>query len=202
MPGRMGHPSRPYSAAMWTRLAIVSSIVLALSPATAKSGHASDMGLGLSELRLGIFDQGVDGPRSESGVAVNVEALLTPLGQPSGAGMLDVLLRPRPMLGATVNTQGDTSLAYAGLTWTVPLLTDRLFAEASFGGAIHDGPLDAQGLASYGCSWAFRESVSLGISLGEGWQILGTVEHMSNADLCARNRGLTNAGVRLGYRLD
>jgi Lipid A 3-O-deacylase (PagL) len=32
------------------------------------------------------------------------------------------------------------------------------------------------------------------------WRVLLSVEHMSNADLCDRNRGLTNAGVRLGYQ--
>lgn len=164
--------------------------------------RAEGTDLGISELRLGIFDQGVDGPRSEGGVAVNAEALLGPLGQASGSAVMDVLLRPRPMLGATINTQGDTSLGYAGLTWTVPLLGDRLFAEASFAGAIHDGPLDEPGAASYGCSWAFRESASLGVVIADGWNLIGTVEHMSNADLCDRNRGLTNAGVRLGYSLD
>lgn len=158
--------------------------------------------LALSELRLGIFDQGIDGPQSEGGAAVNVEVLLARLGTSTDSPALDLVLRPRPMLGATINTEGDTSLGYAGLAWTVPLLADRLFAEASFGGALHDGPLDEQCVASYGCAWAFRESASLGIALGEGWQVMGTVEHMSNADLCGRNRGLTNAGVRLGYRID
>ena len=28
---------------------------------------------------------------------------------------------------------------------------------------------------------------------------MGTVEHMSNAGLCDRNRGLTNFGARVGY---
>lgn len=173
--------------------------LLALGPAPVCAG---ELDLGISELRLGIFDQSVDGAQSEDGAAVNVEVLLARLGTPAESALLDAVLRPRPMLGASINTQGDTSVGYAGLTWTVPLLGDRLFAEASFGGAIHDGPLAEHGAASYGCTWAFRESASLGIGLGEGWQILGTVEHMSNADLCDRNRGLTNAGVRLGYRLD
>ena len=30
--------------------------------------------------------------------------------------------------------------------------------------------------------------------------MMATVEHMSNAGLCAKNRGLTNFGARIGYR--
>ena len=28
---------------------------------------------------------------------------------------------------------------------------------------------------------------------------MATVEHLSNAGLCANNRGLTNVGLRVGY---
>lgn len=198
----MGWPRESHPlGTMPKRISVVSLLVIAmgLAPDLAAAGERA---FGLSELRLGIFDQGIDGPRSEGGVAVNAEVLLTPIGAPAEGPILDILLRPRPMLGATINTQGDTSVGYAGLAWTIPLLTDRLFAETSFGAAVHDGPLDAPGVASYGCAWAFRESLSLGVAIAEGWRLMGTVEHMSNADLCARNRGLTNAGVRLGYSLD
>ena len=30
--------------------------------------------------------------------------------------------------------------------------------------------------------------------------LMATIEHSSNAGLCSENRGLTNAGLRLGYR--
>lgn len=176
-------------------------LLLALSTFLAPAS-AGEPVFGVGELRLGLFDQGIDGPRSESGSTVNAEVLLRPIGTATGTPVLDVLLTPRPVLGATINTQGDTSLAYAGLAWTLPLLSERLFIEASFAGAVHDGPLDEAGVASYGCAWAFRESVSLGVVVAEGWRLMGTVEHMSNADLCSRNRGLTNAGVRLGYAID
>jgi len=51
-----------------------------------------------------------------------------------------------------------------------------------------------------GCHVLFRESASLGFNLTESWRIMGTIEHNSNAGLCDFNRGLTNAGVRLGYK--
>ena len=142
----------------------------------------------LSELRLGLFDQSIDGAVSETGVAVNAEALFQPLPWSSGFLALDRVIRPRPHIGATINAGGDTSLAYAGLSWTIPLYRDWLFAEASVGGALHNGPLDEPHIASYGCSWAFRETLSLGFNITEAWSILGTFEHMSNADFCDRNR--------------
>jgi lipid A 3-O-deacylase len=29
--------------------------------------------------------------------------------------------------------------------------------------------------------------------------VMATIEHLSNAGLCAQNRGLTNIGARIGY---
>jgi hypothetical protein len=174
----------------------------ALAMAFAPKAQAGEDVSFLSELRLGVFDQSIDGSTSEAGVAVNAEALFDPLPIASGYPALDRVLTPRPHIGATVNAGGDTSLAYAGLSWTIPLYQDWLFAELSFGGALHNGPLDEPGIASYGCGWAFRETLSFGMSLSQDWHVLASFEHMSNADFCDRNRGLTNAGVRLGYSLD
>lgn len=179
--------------------ALFAALGLAGLPAEAPAGEDTAF---LSELRLGLFDQSIDGAVSEAGIAVNAEALFQPLPWSSGFPALDRVIQPRPHIGATINAGGDTSLGYAGLSWTIPLYRDWLFAEASIGGALHNGPLDVPGIASYGCNWAFRETLSLGLNITEGWSLLGTFEHMSNADFCDRNRGLTNAGVRLGYSLD
>lgn len=181
-------------------LAAASIVLVLVTPAA--PAHAGEPSTFLSELRLGLFDQSIDGANSEAGVAINAEALFQPLPWSSGSPALDRVIQPRPHFGATINAGGDTSLAYVGLSWTIPLYRDWLFAEASIGGALHDGPLEAPGVASYGCSWAFRESLSLGLNITEDWSLLGTFEHMSNADFCDYNRGLTNAGVRLGYSLD
>lgn len=109
---------------------------------------------------------------------------------------------PRPHIGGAVNSNGDTSHFNAGFTWTIDL-TNRFFLEASFGGAIHDGetgrsvPVDRSAL---GCSPLFRESAGLGFRIDQNWSIIAQVEHLSNAGLCRQNRGLTNAGVQIGYR--
>jgi lipid A 3-O-deacylase len=108
------------------------------------------------------------------------------------------------MLGAMVNTRGDTSEVYLGAAWTLPLF-NVLFVEGTFGGAYHDGPLTSQGpdyRSAYGCRLNFHESASVGAALGEHWRIMATVEHMSNALLCQPNAGLTDYGVRLGYKFN
>ena len=98
-------------------------------------------------------------------------------------------------LGGTINTEGNTSeLCPAGFTWDV-FLTQRLFIEGSFGGAFDNGDETYSG-----CSVNFHASGSVGFMLSERWDVMATVDHMSNADLCDANRGLTNVGFRIGRR--
>jgi hypothetical protein len=174
---------------------MAAALALALSSAQAIAG-----GL-VEELRLGVFDHNVEPGGGERGIDANVEVLLAAPGFESGSAALDTFLNPRPHIGTTASLIGETSQLYAGLTWQVPL-GEAYFIEASFGGAWHDGPLDVSGVASYGCAWSFRESASLGWRIPGGLILMATIEHMSNADLCDRNRGLTNGGFRLGYALD
>ena len=46
----------------------------------------------------------------------------------------------------------------------------------------------------------FRESGSVGVMLSERWDMLATMAHMSNANLCDENRGLTDVGIRFGRK--
>lgn len=153
-----------------------------------------------NEIRLGAFAHQLGGSPSEHGVDVNVEALTPRIGAPRGDYLLDYFLRPRLHVGGTINTGGDTSLGYFGVTWDLKL-TERLFFETSFGGAVHDGNLHREpGHTAYGCRMNFRESASLGYHLSERWDVLATIDHMSNGGICEENRGLTDAGLRFGYK--
>jgi hypothetical protein len=151
----------------------------------------------ISELRLGVFAANLDGRREDADVLVNGELLFAPLITPQADPILDILLRPRPHIGASIAANGGTNQTYAGFTWEVPL-TSRLFIEGGLGVAVHDGPTGDD--PSYGCAALFRESASLGYELSDDVRLLLTVDHISNAGLCESNQGLTNAGVRLGYR--
>lgn len=109
---------------------------------------------------------------------------------------------PRPNIGITANFAGKTSNAYAGLVWTFDL-PYRLFVEGQLGGAVNNGKTGftvPPGHNKVGCNESFHESASGGYRITDTWSIMGTVEHFSNAGLCVQNRGVTNYGVRLGYR--
>lgn len=151
----------------------------------------------LSELRFGITGQDPTGPESGS-INLTLEALSPKLGIATEP-VLNLFI-PRLHVGGSLNLDQDTSFAYAGLTWTFDL-TPTIFIEGSFGGAVHDGetdPIDADREA-LGCHALFRESGSIGLHLSANWNVMATVEHLSNAGLCSNNRGLTNVGVRVGY---
>lgn len=173
-----------------------------LAAALAVAGSPAAAGSLLDEVRLGVLDHNAEPSGNEDGIDANFEVLFRRLEtRTERSSVVDYLASPRPHLGATLNLDGDTNVVYGGLTWDVPL-GDLVALEASFGAAVHDGPLDDAGIASYGCVVNFRESLGLGFELGGGWRVQALVDHMSNADLCRRNRGLTNAGLRLGSSLD
>lgn len=154
----------------------------------------------IDEVRFGVFAADLeDSINSDGDYALNAEMLF---GRPDRAYhhyIWDFLLRPRPHIGFTVPIGEGVNQAYFGVTWDV-MLTERLFFETSFGGAVHDGPTSSFHPDGYGCVLNFRESASLGIELTQQLHLLLTVDHMSNAGICEGNQGLTNAGVRLGYR--
>jgi lipid A 3-O-deacylase len=157
---------------------------------------------GLDDVRLGVLAANLeDGGGEEAEVLINGEALFN-IGlsqQVYDDPIRNFFLRPRAHIGFSVTPDEGTNQVYGGLTWDAHL-TNRIFIEASFGGTLHDGPTAANDPNSYGCSLMFRESASIGYELTEHVRIMATVDHMSNAGLCDQNQGLTNAGVRLGYR--
>lgn len=154
------------------------------------------------EIRGGIFAHSVDqtvfdASRIED---ANVELLfaIPSLDEITNLGQL------RPHVGATLNFNGLESMVYAGMSWTIPIAETPLFLEASFGGAVHNGAVTgavAPGARDLGCRFLFRESASLGMRLTEQASIMATIEHASHASMCStQNRGLTNVGVRLGWK--
>jgi hypothetical protein len=181
--------------------AILAPLVLAgyASPAAAIESYtpADHPFWTIDEVRVGVLDHALEDTVSERGVALNLEVLGGRFGGGYENGILNFLLTPRPHLGTTLGF-GKTDEFYWGVTWDAKL-SGPAFLEASFGGAAHDGAVSTPGEPSYGCEVNFRESASVGFSLTAQWRLLATVDHMSNANLCHPNHGLTNAGIRLGY---
>jgi len=151
----------------------------------------------VSELKLGVqtHDAGLFGPRDEDGVDINLEVLFVPLAP------LAFIWSPRPHVGAHLNTAGDTSQLYFGLTWTFDL-SDAFWIAFGGGGAVHDGKLstrDGKDL-QLGSAALFRWTVEAGITLAEHHRLSVMLDHVSNAGLVRENVGLDAVGVRYGYR--
>jgi lipid A 3-O-deacylase len=181
----------------WASLSLVLALAACASQEPLAPPAAPNQNL-VSEVRLGGFAHDPASPESGS-ADLNGEVLFAKPAT-SDNPIVNALI-PRPHVGATVNFAGKTSQAYAGATWTYDI-TNRVFAEASFGGSVNDGKTGnvvPPGFNKVGCNALFRESASLGYRVSEHWSVMGTVEHSSNAGLCAQNRGLTNFGGRIGY---
>ncbi len=177
------------------------SISFFLNNVSAAAGPYRDEGTVsvIDEVRFGVMATDLEGGQRDSGsYTINGEVLLHPLdGGHYESPALDIFFHPRPHIGVNYNPNG-VSQVYAGLTWDYDF-TDKLFLETTFGAAAHDGPTGNTN-DSYGCTINFHELAGIGFKLSQHWSLIASVDHMSNAGLCSQNQGLTNAGVRLGYR--
>ena len=166
-----------------------------LPPTTSKYTPISKPGY-LSEVRGGLLvhDEGAFSRNKEDGIDINFEVLF------KSPSMLDVVWAPRPHLGATLNSAGNTSQAYLGLTWDWDFYR-YFFLNFSLGGAFHTGEkvTDDPKKKSLGCSVLFRESLDLGYKVSGPHSVMFHLDHISNAKLCSTNEGLEAFGLRYGY---
>jgi hypothetical protein len=151
------------------------------------------------EVRGGLYAHDPLSPEAGS-VDLNGEVLAPKLWQSSDP--IWSLLIPHPDIGTTISLGGKTSNLWGGAAWNYDV-TDRIFLSPTFGVGVNNGKtadVVPAGWNSVGCNWWFHESLSVGYRLSANWSVMATVEHSSNAGFCHENRGLTNAGLRLGYR--
>ncbi|MDB5623598.1 MAG: hypothetical protein JWR39_2161 [Devosia sp.] len=110
---------------------------------------------------------------------------------------------PRPEIGATINLEGEDSLVHAGLTWQAHLFDSPVFVEGTFGAAIHNGYLGDEapaGRRKFGCRVNFYERFGIGADLSDNVTATLAYEHSSNAELCDNNAGISNFGLKLGWK--
>ena len=151
------------------------------------------------EILFGGYAHDYSSPEGGSG-DLNVELHLPKFYHISN-GFWDQFI-PRPAVGITANFVGKTSVIYGGAAWNFDI-TQRVFLGAEFGPSVNNGKTGdvvPDGHNAVGCNVMFHESATAGYRLTPEWSVMATVEHPSNASLCDRNRGLTNYGLRLGYR--
>jgi len=166
-----------------------------------KAARASSRGkpLGgiLAEVSIGglLHDEGPFSNSKEDGYDVHLELRF------ASPDFLSYIGSPEPHIGANINTQGDTSQVFFGLSYEWAIWKG-LFAGLSVGGAYHNGETDAflPDKKDLGCHLLFRESLTLGWSLTENHKVAAVFDHISNAKICSHNEGLENVGVRYSYR--
>ncbi len=150
-----------------------------------------------AELRMGVLihDEGPFSRNEEDGLDINIEVLF-----PSPK-VLEFIWSPRPHIGVNANMEGDTSQVYFGLSWEWGFW-DNWFAGFSLGGSVHDGETETNRIdrKELGCRLLFRESAEFGYRLGRRHGISLFLDHVSNGNICSKNEGLENFGLRYGYR--
>ena len=158
----------------------------------------------VNEVKIGVLANDIAflGRHVEAGTDVNLELLF------NSPALLKVIGSPRPDLGMTINSAGETQRGYAGLTWGVTLThsllrpDDGIFLNGSLGGAYQDGYTNspAPQRKELGSPVLFRESIELGYQATARLSLSAFIEHMSNADLAPHNDGMTDAGARIGIK--
>ena len=187
----------PRRSSVWSQRAVPSRNTVASS--NEKSVRKSSSGLGgiLSEARIGVLvhDEGPFSRNKESGFDSNIEVLFI------APDFLKSIWSPRPHVGATINSAGNTSQGYLGATWEWDLWQD-VFFDFSLGGVFHTGEKETSDpeKKSLGCSILFRESLDLGYRISGPHSVMFHFDHISNAKLCSTNEGLETFGIRYGYR--
>ncbi len=139
-------------------------------------------------------DRGFASDDHENGADLNLELQFAPLAFPGS---------PRPHLGATLNFNGDTSVAYAGLgfrVWDRP----RWFADANIGVVVHDGPRHKDPVrceqfsdCGFGTRYLPRLGAEIGYRLSPNASIGLFYDHMSHKWVVeGENEGLDHIGLR------
>jgi hypothetical protein len=109
--------------------------------------------------------------------------------------------RPSPYAFGSVNSEGNTNFATAGLGWKIG---DRFYARPGIGLAVHDGPSHAvpgDGRIDFGSRILFELEMGVGAQLSEAVSVEANWVHLSHAKLFSpQNPGIDNIGIRLNYR--
>ena len=185
----------PPPARSSTPSAAAATVVEAAPAAGAPRSTDGGYGQGFfSEARIGasLHDIGAFSGSDEGGIDVDLELLF---GSPA---FLSYIGAPRPHIGGKINTSGDTSLGYFGLTWDW-LAQGWFIVEAALGGAVHTGDLNEDTEKDLGCRLLFRGAVGVGAQFAERHRVLVTFDSANNLGICSDFQSLDGLGIRYGF---
>ena len=166
-----------------------------------------------SEFKFGLWDHdpGFLGGK-EHGADINAEVIFaSPVSDgmiAEAPGWLRWTLQPRPTIGGSINTAGDTDQAYLGATWAWFLKRD-LFNPGDgivlgyfFGPGFNNGNLNEANpqRKALGSHILFREAFDLGYQINPVYQVSAYIDHISNGGLAKYNQSVNDIGIRLGIR--
>jgi hypothetical protein len=152
-----------------------------------------------TRLRLGVLAHDIEPNGNQGGVDFNIELLFKRRPRSTARRSKNVLLRPAlpPRLLPQLRQRHESGLRRPNLGRTSGT---EAVAGGVFGGVLHDGRrLRAQ------LAWLRAELPRVPFDRLPAVGPLARVRnvtHISNADLCDQNSGLTSAGVRFGYTLE
>lgn len=164
---------------------------------------ASPVAAHADEVFVGGYAHAVDTPLTlrtdEGGADLEVGYRFAPVAA------LAFLGRPSPYLIGSLNSDGDTSFAGAGLSWK--LGGGRIYVRPEVGVVVHDGPKER--IASNGTHLElgsrvlFEPGIGVGTRLSERASIEASWTHISQGRLFndEQNPGIDMWGARLNWKL-
>ena len=185
----------------------------AVAAAVLLPGRAIAQNVTYSEFKFGIWDHDVHflGGK-EDGADINPELIFaSPVGDDmiaNAPSWLRWALQPRPTIGGSINTAGDTDQAYVGATWSW-FLTQNIINPGDgivfgyfFGPGFNNGEIQSHtsDRKALGSNVLFREAFDLGYQINPTWEISAYMDHISNGGLAKENQSINDIGLRIGYR--
>lgn len=171
------------------RIWLAAVAALALAPASASAQelfgglYVHDVGTGLTKSNI---EEGVD---LELGWRGERMRFLSAVGSPS------------PHAFVSVNSDGNTHFASAGISWKIG---GQVYVRPGVGLAVHTGPgrvVPGDDRIDFGSRILFAPEIGLGVQVNERVSVEASWVHLSHAQLFSpQNPGLDTIGFRLNYR--
>ena len=156
------------------------------------------------EVYGGVYAHAVDTPftfdTGEGGVDVQLGYRFAPVAALRAVGS------PEPYVFASVNLDGDTNFAGAGISWKAEV--GPIYLRPGIGLIIHDAPSNrvdpVTGIRTdLGSRVLFEPEIAIGAAVTNRLSIEASWVHISNARLfnSQQNPGIDTMGVRLNWRM-